>query len=88
MGLQFNRQKPIDNFIVDFYCKALHLAVEVDGSSHIGKEEYDKKRDIILSQAGLTVLHINDKDVRSDVEGVVKQIEKFIREDISKQQHR
>ncbi len=84
MDLQFNRQKPIGNFIVDFYCKAMQLAIEVDGTSHIGKEEYDKDRDLILLQAGITVLHINDEDVRSNVEGVVKQIENFIREEILK----
>lgn len=84
MGLQFNRQKPIGNFIVDFYCKAVQLAVEVDGSSHVGKEEYDGDRDIILLQAGVTVLHLDDDHVRNDIEGVLKQIERFITEDLPK----
>lgn len=84
MGLQFNRQKPIGNFIVDFYCKTLQIAIEVDGSSHIGKEEFDTDRDIILIQAGVTVLHIDDDDVRNNIEEVLKKIERFIKEDLPK----
>ena len=41
LGYDFDRQKPIDNFIVDFYCKELKLAIEVDGNSHDYKIGYD-----------------------------------------------
>ncbi len=46
MGFQFNRQRPIDNFIVDFYCKDLMLAIEVDGASHepVEVQDYDRRR--------------------------------------------
>ena len=37
LGYQFMRQKPIDNYIVDFYCSKLHFAIEIDGISHNGK---------------------------------------------------
>lgn len=43
-GYDFHRQKPIDEYIVDFFCNELMLAVEIDGVSHIGKELYDAKR--------------------------------------------
>ena len=43
-GFDFDRQKPIDNFIVDYYCKDLRLAIEIDGESHYGNEEADAKR--------------------------------------------
>lgn len=44
LGYTFNRQKPLLNYIADFYCKPLKLISEVDGDSHIGKEDYDSKR--------------------------------------------
>lgn len=43
-GYDFDRQRPIDNYIVDFYCKDLQLAFEIDGESHVGKEKYDEER--------------------------------------------
>ena len=43
-GFDFDRQRPIDNYIVDFYCKDLKLAIEVDGESHYGNEEKDAKK--------------------------------------------
>jgi len=41
MGVEFHRQVPIDNFIVDFYCHELMLAIEIEGSSHDEKQDYD-----------------------------------------------
>ena len=43
-GYRFLRQKPIDEFIVDFYCKSLQLVIEIDGVSHNDKQRYDKRR--------------------------------------------
>lgn len=43
-GYDFDRQRPIDNYIVDFYCKDLQLAIEIDGESHYGKEKKDKAK--------------------------------------------
>ena len=42
-GFDFDRQRPIDKYIVDFYCKDLQLAIEVDGESHYGNEKADKR---------------------------------------------
>ncbi len=77
-GFQFNRQKPLGRFIADFYCKPLHLVIEVDGSSHEGREEYDRDRDIELQKLGLTVLRFPDIDVRKNIRGVLKVIERWI----------
>lgn len=44
LGYKFSRQKPLGFFIVDFYCAKLKLAIEIDGSSHDGREEYDARR--------------------------------------------
>jgi very-short-patch-repair endonuclease len=74
-GYDFDRQRPIDNFIVDFYCKDLKLAIEIDGKSHFGKEQKDKARDKRLKQLGVTVLRFDDLEVRYDLEKVLKTIE-------------
>ena len=78
MGFQFNRQKPLGKFVVDFYCKSLYLVIEVDGSSHDGREEYDRDREIDLQKLGLTILRFPDRDVRKNIRGVLKTIEMWI----------
>ncbi len=62
-GLDFDRQKIIGNYIVDFYCSQGQLVIEIDGSSHDDKVDYDKKRDAYLESLGLTVLHFSVDDV-------------------------
>ena len=57
-------QKIIEPYIVDFYIAPIRLAIEIDGSSHIIKKLYDKKRDEFLLSQGINVLHIDDKDVK------------------------
>jgi very-short-patch-repair endonuclease len=79
-GYDFDRQKPIDNYIVDFYCKDLRLAIEIDGESHYGIEGRDVLRDKRLKQLGVTVLRFDDTEMRCDVEKVVNAIEKWIDE--------
>jgi len=76
----FDRQRPIDNFIVDFYCKDLMLAIEIDGESHYGKESKDKKRDKKLNSLGVTVLRFDDLDVRYKMDEVLEKIKKWILE--------
>jgi very-short-patch-repair endonuclease len=77
-GFQFNRQKPLGKFIVDFYCKSLDLVIEVDGSSHEGRETYDRDRDIELQKLGLTILRFPDLDVRKNIRGVLMAIDEWI----------
>jgi len=57
-GLDFDRQKVIGNYIVDFYCPNKNVVIEIDGNSHIGKEEYDQQRDNYLTSLGIIVIHI------------------------------
>ena len=75
-GYTFNRQKPILNYIADFYCKDLSLVIEVDGFSHFSKESaiYDEERDRQMKAIGLTVIRVEDEDVRKDAEYVAKSI--------------
>ena len=77
-GFDFDRQKPIDNYIVDFFCKELGLAIEIDGESHYGNEEKDFKRDNRLNELGVTVLRFDDLDVRYKLNNVLEKIEKWI----------
>jgi very-short-patch-repair endonuclease len=79
-GYDFDRQKPIDNFIVDFYCKDLFLAIEIDGESHHGNLERDKKKDNRLKELGVTVLRFDDMEVIHQLDKVLEKIEKWIDE--------
>ena len=65
-GYRFTRQKPILNFIADFYCHELHAVVEVDGSSHFSKEDHldDVERDRQMNAIGIRVVRLLDGDVR------------------------
>lgn len=77
-GFDFDRQRPIDNYIVDFYCKDLQLAIEVDGESHYGNQKADKKREKKLNKLGVTVLRFDDMEIIYDLDVVLKKIEKWI----------
>lgn len=70
-GLDFDRQKIVGNYIVDFYCAEKNLVIEVDGSSHDDKADYDAQRDAYLAGLGLQVIHILDRDVRQDLPAVM-----------------
>ena len=79
LGYTFNRQKPLLNYIADFYCKALNLVIEVDGDSHIGKEDYDHQRTLDLEAQGLTVLRFEDALVKTNLNYVLMEIENWIK---------
>ena len=76
LGLQFYRQKPILNFIVDFYCPAANLIIECDGGQHYTVEgvEADQIRDQALSELGLVVLRFSNWQVLTETDAVVEQI--------------
>jgi very-short-patch-repair endonuclease len=80
MGYDFDRQRPIDNYIVDFYCKDLMLAIEIDGESHQYADiaQNDIIRQNRLESLGLTVLRIDDLDVKQDIDAVLQIIEESI----------
>jgi very-short-patch-repair endonuclease len=74
--LQFYRQRPIGNFIVDFYCPDVKLVVEVDGSQHYSDSglSHDFKRDKFLTSQGLTILRFTNLDVLKNITGVMQTI--------------
>ncbi len=79
-GYDFHRQKPLDEYIVDFFCNELMLAIEIDGESHFGHEEYDKIRQERLESLGVKFLRFEDEFVYYNLEQVLKTIEKWIDE--------
>ncbi len=76
--IDFDRQRIIGNYIVDFYVKALGLVIEIDGNSHDEKQEYDAKRQAYLESFGLKVFRCKDIDVKKNINAVFTSLEKFI----------
>jgi len=74
--VKFWRQKPINNFIVDFYCPKLKLVIEVDGDSHFTDSGvvYDEERKRVLEGYGLRIIWFTNDEVLQNFEGVCKQI--------------
>ena len=74
--IQFYRQKPIGNYIVDFYAPQAKLVIEVDGSQHQepSHQERDQQRDAYLNTLGLTVLRFNNLQVLQEIESVMTVI--------------
>ena len=76
LGLQFYRQKPILNFIVDFYCPSANLVIECDGGQHYTDEglKADRNRDQTLGELGLKVLRFDNRQVLQEVDAVIQAI--------------
>ncbi|MCL2816272.1 MAG: DUF559 domain-containing protein [Oscillospiraceae bacterium] len=70
----FDRQKIIGNYIVDFYCINCAVVIEIDGSSHDDKIEYDGERNRYLEGLGLIVIHIFAKDILKNLIGVMDML--------------
>ncbi len=80
LGFDFHRQKPIYNYIVDFFCNELMLAIEIDGLSHDDDDRYenDIKRQKELETIGVTFLRFEEKEVIRDIKKVLFTIEGWI----------
>jgi very-short-patch-repair endonuclease len=78
-GLQFMRQKPIDEYIVDFYCSKLKLIIEIDGITHNDKQEYDLKRQKRLEKLGFSFLRFEDRYVVENLDGTLIILDAWIR---------
>jgi very-short-patch-repair endonuclease len=76
MGVRFSRQIPIDRYILDFYCKDLQLAIEVDGSIHFeeGHEEKDNQRQTRLASLGVTVIRFSDTNVKNNLSYILEEL--------------
>ena len=80
MNYTFNRQKPLDRYIVDFYCKSLNLVIEIDGSYHFESEQRikDKQRQEVIEKMGLNFLRFSEQQIRKDMDVVLNAIERYI----------
>ena len=81
LGYDFHRQKPIDQFIVDFFCNELNLAIEIDGGSHEGAEAQvkDAARQERLESLGVKFLRFKESDTRKNIRDVLDIIEQWIK---------
>lgn len=76
--IDFDRQRVIGNYIVDFYIKSLSLIIEIDGASHNEKIEYDERRESYLRSRGLLVWKVSSTEVMMDIEQVMENLKNFI----------
>ncbi|MFB9842533.1 endonuclease domain-containing protein [Mucilaginibacter ginsenosidivorans] len=79
-GFDFDRQRCIDNYIVDFYCKELMLVIEIDGMTHNGEEAFlnDELRQNKLESLGVRFLRFTESEVKYDMNNVFRAIESKI----------
>jgi len=77
LGFDFDRQRCIDNYIVDFYCKELMLLVEIDGMSHNNEEAFvkDETRQKKLESFGIKVIRFSEAEIKNDMLNVLRSIE-------------
>ena len=75
---KFLRQKPVGEYIVDFYCAGLQLVIEIDGDSHSETAEYDAERTLSLNSLGLRVVRFSNDDVLRNIEGVYDALSMII----------
>jgi very-short-patch-repair endonuclease len=82
-GLRFRRQHPINIFIVDFYCHAVRLVVEIDGEIHDQQEEYDDGRSAEMEKFGIRVIRFTNNEVEENIEAVIDRIKMVVKEQIN-----
>jgi len=80
LGYDFDRQKPINNYIVDFYCKELQLAIEIDGESHSYEDVQinDNRRQLQLESLGVNFIRFDDLEVKTNIDWVIEEIQNWI----------
>ncbi len=76
---KFLRQKPLNNFIADFYCAKLMLVIEIDGDSHATQREYDILRSEKLEMYGIKVIRYTNDDIIFNIEGVFRDLKERIK---------
>jgi len=74
LDVRFLRQRPIGDYVVDFYCPTHKLAIEIDGHSHEGRFEADRHRQQALERMGVLFLRFTNDEVLRDLEGVMARI--------------
>jgi very-short-patch-repair endonuclease len=75
-NLKFRRQQHIEGFILDFYCEAARLGIEVDGEIHLNEEQknYDQQRTEYLAEFGIRIIRFKNEKVKNDISKVLNKI--------------
>ena len=73
-GMHWRRQQVIAGFIVDFYCAAAHLVVELDGPIHAAQADYDAARDLALAAHNVRILRFTNREVNDELDRVLMSI--------------
>ena len=77
-GSKFLRQKPLGDYIVDFYCAKIRLAIELDGETHADQAAYDAKRTEALAKSGIQVVRYTNTEVISNPDGVYQDLQRRV----------
>lgn len=77
-GHKFRRQHPLGNFIADFYCPELRLAIELDGGVHTKQRERDSERETLITQHGIRVLRVRNQDLVADPKATLEDLRSII----------
>ncbi|MDD4937694.1 MAG: DUF559 domain-containing protein [Candidatus Shapirobacteria bacterium] len=77
---RFLRQKPINRFILDFYCSKLLLAIEIDGNSHKNKKYLDAQRDLFLEKYHIKTVRYTNNQILNDLNNIKNNLNKIIKE--------
>jgi very-short-patch-repair endonuclease len=79
-GFRFLRQKPLDNYIADFYCSELLLVIEIDGESHLSEDakKYDEHRTKVLNAYGIEVLRFTNEEILNRLDYVEMNLRKRV----------
>ena len=80
MDYKFTRQKPLDRFILDFYCSELLLVIEIDGGYHIKKQEQDLKRDKFLNCLNIKTIRFKNEEILNELNKVKSEMINNIQE--------
>lgn len=81
LGYKFRRQHPFSIYILDFYCHALKLVIEIDGSIHNRQDikDKDETRQNVLEREGLTVVRFTNAEVMNEIESTIFKLEALLR---------
>ncbi|WP_427114005.1 endonuclease domain-containing protein [Megasphaera sueciensis] len=82
--VKFYKQRRIEQYIVDFYCRQARLVIEIDGGQHYEKEalQYDEQRSRLLERCGLYVMRFTNLDLQRNFQEVCQVIHEYIRSGI------
>ena len=78
LGIKFKRQRPLDRFIVDFLSQEVGLVIEIDGSSHNAKGNYDAYRQRRIEELGYTIIRFSEGEVLNNIDTVIQQLQHVV----------